>query len=367
MIADESDNESVTSDEWARCEDIESEHSSDSEWSHKKERGKRKTDEAEITVEEKVGRFSKNGGGVEGGAEGVVPASEQRAFYALVGLTDNRKCFKREPLNITTCSGQVYDIGGSKDDEDEEDDGVEEEEEEDEEEEDKEEDEGDVAVQVDAFPTAEMAAEYAQKRQIADARDIMLSTLKAKAELKSTPKLSRIASIVQGMQTLPCPPKPKPMSAVSTLTPPTMPGLTEIIRKPMRPVTPTMPGGLTEIIRKPMRPVTPMMPAPGHLAETVPEPPALTPEQVMEVCAAATARWTAGNTEPSKATVAELKPQKKTRWGPRHAHLQPTSVLVELRNDKLDQDRYKKALAKLEEEQAMQRRLLFQQMMRVSE
>ena len=83
MIADESDNESVTSEVWARCEDIDSEHSSDSEWSPKKERKKRKTDEAEITVEEKVGRFSKNSD--SDGVEGVVPATEHGAFHALVG------------------------------------------------------------------------------------------------------------------------------------------------------------------------------------------------------------------------------------------------------------------------------------------
>ena len=334
MIADESDNESVTSEVWARCEDIDSEHSSDSEWSPKKERKKRKTDEAEITVEEKVGRFSMDSDGLES----VVPASEQGAFHALVGMTENRKCVKREPLNITTCSGQVYDIDGSKDEEDEEDDGVEEEEDE----EDDEERDEDVTVRVED---------------------------EALYKHKSTPKLSRIASIVQGMQTLPkpCPVKPKPMTAVSTLTPPsppTMPGgLTEIIRKPMTAASPpTMPGGLTEIIRKPMRPVTPTMPAPKPVPESEPSP-LLTPEQVLEVCAAAHARWVAGITEPSqKAAAGELKKLKKTRWGPRHAHLQPNSVLQELRNDKLDQDRYKEALVKLEQEQAMQRQVLFQQM-----
>ena len=61
----ESDNDSVTSENWALCEDIKSEHSDDSEWSPKKER-KREIDEAESTVEKKVKRFRKKGGGVEG-------------------------------------------------------------------------------------------------------------------------------------------------------------------------------------------------------------------------------------------------------------------------------------------------------------
>lgn len=55
------------------------------------------------------------------------------------------------------------------------------------------------------------------------------------------------------------------------------------------------------------------------------------------------------------------KSQKETRCGPRRAHLSPTNVLEELRIDKMDQ--YVKALANLKKEQAIQRRLLFQEMM----
>ena len=133
-----------------------------------------------------------------------------------MGLTEKRKCVRRKPLNISTALDR-RDIGGSNDDDaddeqdDEEEDGVEEDDGVEEEVEEEQVPRDDVEEErVDegwTLSTAEdeasfMKAQAAGHEKRQDPHDTIGSSLQPKAERKSTPKISRVTSILQGMQTL---------------------------------------------------------------------------------------------------------------------------------------------------------------------